>query len=665
MGEAVDWPLVPATLAVDDSGVPRAPDFDDLYFSADGGLDEVRHVFLAGNDLPARFAALHPGEVFTILETGFGTGLNFLVTWAAFVDRAPAGARLHFVSVEAHPLRPDELVRIHAGGPLAGQARQLAGHWPDLIPGLHRRDFDGGRIVLTLGFGEALSQVSQLRLSAQALFLDGFSPAKNPAMWRSELISALAARLVPGATFSTFSAARAVREALAGAGFAVHKRPGFGRKRDMLCGQLEARPAVVGSPDELMTPAPAPEREAMVIGAGLAGCSVVSALARRGWQVTLLERHPAPAGEASGNPAGIFLPVLSRDWNALSALTGPALGYLRSRLADLDRNGHGPQWSASGVLRLARGTRHLAQQARIAERLRPDPDFARQVSVAEASGLAGVALEAGGWWFPGGGWINPPSLCRAWLSEAGPRVTARYGARVARLTCEDGRWLAWNAQDELLAQAPRVVIANAQDALALLPDAELPLRGYRGQISAWPARSASVQAPRVAVCREGYVLPARKGIMTFGATFQANPSSMAVESSDHLENLQKLAAISPTLAESVSPAGLGGRVGMRCASPDRLPLVGLVADPVRYREIMTDRVAGRQVTGAAEAYLPGLAVTLGHGARGLTWTGLLGEWLAAQWSGEPGPLPMHLERALHPARFAWRALKRGQAAGGP
>ncbi|MGC9457122.1 MAG: bifunctional tRNA (5-methylaminomethyl-2-thiouridine)(34)-methyltransferase MnmD/FAD-dependent 5-carboxymethylaminomethyl-2-thiouridine(34) oxidoreductase MnmC [Halothiobacillaceae bacterium] len=659
MGEAVDWPLTPASLTLNDAGVPWAPGFDDVYFSIEGGLAEVQHVFLEGNDLPSRFARLAPGSVFTVLETGFGTGLNFLATWQAFIERAPADARLHFVSVEAHPFHATDLARIHADGPLAGLARQLVCHWPDLIPGVHRRDFAGGRVHLTLTFGEAMSQIGQLRLSADALFLDGFSPAKNPDMWRPELMAALAARLAPGATFATFSAARAVREALGAAGFSVHKAPGFGRKRDMLRGWREEAGPTVAAPAELMTPEAADDRRALVIGAGLAGCSVVSALARRGWSVTLLERHPAPAGEASGNPAGIFLPVLSRDWNALSALTAPAMGYLRNRLNALELAGHAPEWSAGGVLRLARGARHAAQQARIAERLAPDPGFARWVGRAEAAQLAGVPVQAGGWWFPGGGWVNPPSLCRAWLAEAGPWLKARYGARVARLTREGGLWRAWDAEGALLAEAPRAVVANAQEALRLLPHAELPLKGYRGQISGLPSRTHRGPSPRVAVCREGYVLPRRKGIMTFGATFQAEPESMGVEIADHRENIAKLAGISEAIAEGLDPAALGGRVGMRCASPDRLPLVGLVADPARYPHIMADRVAGRSVSDAEAAFLPGLAVSLGHGARGLTWTGLLGEWLASAWSGEPSPLPMRLEQALHPGRFAWRALKRG------
>ena len=240
--------IVPATLAFDASGNPFSPQFGDVYHSADSAEGQARHVFLHGNDLPARWA----GErSFTIVETGFGPGLNFLATWQAWREDPHRCARLHFVSIERWPFVRADLSTLHARhvefAPLSSQLRAA---WPPLVPGLHRLHFDDERVSLTLAFDEAIEAVHGLRLAADAFYLDGFAPDRNPAMWSPQLLKALARLAAPGATTATYSAAGVVRDSLIAAGFTVEKRSGFGRKREMLAGRLCAALAGAAAPCE-------------------------------------------------------------------------------------------------------------------------------------------------------------------------------------------------------------------------------------------------------------------------------------------------------------------------------------------------------------------------------------------------------------------------------
>src|SRR5919201_5319999 len=181
------------------------------------------------NELPARWAQR---SCYVILETGFGFGLNFLVTWRAWKDDPHRCRRLHFVAVEKHPFALTELRALHERYPeLADEAKQLHAHWPPLVSGAHRLEF--GNVVLTLFFAD-IAVLRDLRLSADAIYLDGFAPAKNPEMWTHQLMRALSRLAAPGGTLATWSVAGAVRDALQATGFTVEKRAGFGGKREML-----------------------------------------------------------------------------------------------------------------------------------------------------------------------------------------------------------------------------------------------------------------------------------------------------------------------------------------------------------------------------------------------------------------------------------------------
>lgn len=647
--------LCNAQLDWNDQGQPLSRQFGDVYFSRDDGLGETRHVFLAGNDLPARFAALPSGASLAIGETGFGTGLNFLCAWQLFDQLAPADACLHFVSVEKYPLTAADLHRALALWPeLAPWSGQLLEQYRAIHPGFQRLVLDGGRVILTLLIGDALQMLPQLDARIDVWFLDGFAPDKNPEMWTPELFQELARLSAPGASLATFTSKGTVRRGLIEAGFAMRRAPGYGKKWEILCGRFEGHAPAAEKPWHARPPRPE-VREALVIGAGLAGCATAASLAARGWQVTLLERHAAVAQEASGNPQGVLYLKLSAHGTALSQLVLAGFGHTRRLLQHLQQ---GHDWAACGVLQLAFDAPEAGRQAKLAEAF--PADLLHSLTREQAEARAGVALPAGGLFYPDAGWVHPPALCRQLASH--PRIRLLTHSEALELRRVDGRWQALDGE-RLLAEAPVAILAGATEVRRFA--AELPLKRIRGQISRLPQTTRSAELTCV-VCAEGYVAPPRGGEHTLGASFDFHSQDCAPTAAEHAGNLELLREISADLAERLDadrldPAQLEGRAAFRCTSPDYLPIVGPLADPAAFAE--TYAVLGkdaRQVPDSPCPWRDGLYVNSGHGSRGLITAPLCGELLAALLNDEPLPLPRAVAEACHPNRFPLRKLIRGQ-----
>lgn len=657
-------PVLPhAQLDWDDQGRPYSRVFDDVYFSDKSGLDETRYVFIEQNRLAERFAALPEGGRLVIGETGFGTGLNFLCAWQVFEQHAAAGARLHFVSVEKYPLSPADLQRALALWPeLKVFADQLLEQYVAIHQGFQRLTLDHGRVTLTLLIGDALEQLPQLDARIDAWFLDGFAPAKNPDMWTAELFAELARLAAPGASISTFTSTGWVRRLLNAAGFKMKRTPGIGHKWEILRGEFLGWPLETPAPalDKPWFARPAPltgERQALVIGAGLAGCASAASLAARGWQVTLLERHDAIAREASGNPQGVLYLKLSAHGTALSQMIVSGFGYTRRLLEHLQR---GRDWDDCGVLQLAFNAKEAERQAQLAAAF--PADLLHLLDQPEAQAVAGIGLAQGGLFYPEGGWVHPPALCQ-WQA-AHPLIQLLTHHDALELRKVEGRWQAWDGE-RLLADAPVVVLAGAAEIQRFPESAELPLKRIRGQITRL-AQTPQSQALSTVVCAEGYVAPARLGEHTLGASFDFKSDDLTPTTAEHLGNLAMLEEISHDLverlqADKLAPESLQGRAAFRCTSPDYLPIVGPLADTQAFTQAYAALGKdARQVPDVECPWLDGLYVNSGHGSRGLITAPLSAELLAAWLDNEPLPLPRSVAEACHPNRFALRRLIRGK-----
>jgi tRNA 5-methylaminomethyl-2-thiouridine biosynthesis bifunctional protein len=639
---------------------PVSTRFEDVYYSTEQGIAESRHVFLAGNGLPGRW---RNRGVFTIGETGFGTGLNFLLTWHSWRADPHRPAKLHFVSTEKYPLALADLQRCLANWPELHEAgERLAASWPPPAPGRHRLLFEQGAVVLDLLLGDVLNSTGELTSEpgwqVDAWYLDGFAPARNPEMWSPALYEDLVRLSAPGATLATFTAAGEVRRGLQAVGFALEKTPGFGSKREMLRGTLAMtrpgrRPPTV-TPWHLPPPA-ATDTSVLVLGGGLAGCSVAAALANRGWRVTLLDRS-SPAGAASGNTQGILYTRVSHQHSDLNSFTVHSYLFALRHYAALAGRGrlaleeHG---SFCGALHLEGAPAPGTPLAATIESL---PGLCQVVDSQAAEALSGLPSCPGGLFYPGSGWLSPPAVCRAYLDTPGITVLADCGT--LQLRREEERWLAIDEAGQPVASAAVAVVATGVDAQ---PGLEwLPLQSIRGQVTRLPSRGPLVDL-RTVICHDGYLPPAWDGEHCIGATFDIGDPETGPRVSDHAHNLERLAHYLPALERSLDPAALEGRVGFRCATPDYLPVVGPLPDRQAFLEDYAGlRRNARRVIDRPARFLPGLFISTGHGSRGLTSTPLAAELLAAQVTGQPWPVETALCRALAPARFLARDLARNR-----
>lgn len=490
-----------------------------------------------------------------------------------------------------------------------------------LLPGFHRIAQADAGLTLDLLCAPLDKALAQLSARIDAIDLHDAGQAGTA------FVGPLAKLAVPGTILFASGLAPAQEGALAAAGFVWNPRG-----------------AVFASRKPFAAAPPAPERRAIVVGAGLAGSAACQRLCARGWQVTLVERHAQPAMEASGNLAGIFMPLLSKDDNIPTRLSRAAFLFALRYWDSIGGIGAAIEGAQCGVLQLARDAAHARVQRAIAAGGRYPREFAEWLDSDAAGALLGSCAPHGGWLFRQGGWAHPASVCAAMLAACGPRLDMRFGVGSVQLERTAGEWQVRDAQGALLAQAPTVILANGAGAAHLAQSASLPLAAVRGQVTHLDA--AAVPALPFVLCREAYLTPASRGVCSAGASYDLDADPALRASSQH-ENLEKIRSLlgDPSIGLG---APLRGRVGFRCVAPDRLPLVGALAD---------DAPTGRAERLRDMARHPGLYTLLGYASRGLIWAPLAADILAARLEGEPLPLETTLARALDPARFLLRGRR--------
>jgi tRNA 5-methylaminomethyl-2-thiouridine biosynthesis bifunctional protein len=543
-----------------------------------------------------------------------------------FAAARAQGGRLHYIAmVDVLPPPP------------AG----MSAVWPLNVPGFHRVILsDDLTLDLLVGAVDAVlpqvtARVNEFHLAAGA-----------SAAW-ARTFAWLA---VQGATLHAQAADEALVWALTAAGFVCRLAAGeTGNVGDGGAGPVDIAAVYRGRRPQVAVPEPV--RRAVVIGAGLAGSSAAHRLCARGWQVTLVERHAQPAQEASGNLAGIFMPLLSKDDNIPTRLSRAAYLFALREWRRLGGVGSAFEGADCGVLQLARDERHAGVQQEALATWNYPQEYARWADAQEASTLIGASTPHGGWLFEQGGWARPSSLCEAMLAACGDRLQRVFCTEAVNLQRVDGEWQVRSADGTLIAQAPTAILASGAAASNIEQAAELPLSKLRGQVTHLSLDTAPPQLPLV-VCREAYVTPPSSGIVCAGATYD-NDDDPQLRASSQLENLTRLAEIIPgdDVAALSHRAPLAGRVGFRCAAPDRLPLAGALPD---YPN-----------TGRAEflpgiARHPGLHCLLGYASRGLIWAPLMAELLVSQLEHTPPPLEASLVEALDPARFLLKQRRRSQ-----
>lgn len=572
-----------------EAGQLRSARFGDVYFSASGGLGQSRAVFLEGCGLPARFAGRRR---FTVAELGLGTGLNMLALLHLWREHRPPGATLHLFSVEGFSLPAADADRALAAMPeLADLAAPLLSAWP-AARGWHRIAWPGLGAMLDIAVADVADALDDWPHRADAWFLDGFSPAKNPAMWTPQVLAAVAARSAPGCRAATWSVAGPVRDALAANGFEVHRRPGFPPKRQRLEAVFPGTPAADDTP---------PPRIA-IVGAGIAGLCLAMALRDLGLAPRLLAHGPT----ASANPAALVSPRLAAGSSTAARLHAQAFHHAVRRY----RTTAPAAIIAEGALRLLpRASDQSRAEATATSGLFP-PDSLRPLAPPETAARLSEASAPPALWLADALVLDPTALRTAWDIAAEP-------FNVTGLEHTPGGWQLTGPDGTVDTD---IVILAAGPANATL--AGLPLRSIRGAVT-----TAEAPLPGAPAAWGGYAIPTRTGLL-FGATHDRDDASPDVVPTDTPRNLETLATQRPGLAAALAAAPLATHAGVRAAAPDHQPLAGNLA--------------------------PGLFVLGGLGGRGFTLAPLLADHVAALVAKVASPLPASLAPLVDPARFRQR-----------
>jgi tRNA 5-methylaminomethyl-2-thiouridine biosynthesis bifunctional protein len=590
-----------ANINWDAQGQPKSEEFDDFYFNTDSGIDESRYVFINPTQLQQRWQD-HKGS-FTILETGFGTGLNFILTWLEWITFQNTKAKtvkgnnaisnkgmgneenalshspqnqhvsnhLHFISIEKFPLDKKHIAQALALFPeLNHLTEQLIAEYPLLIKGFHSLQFKDHNMTLTLIFDDISSALPQLTGPVDAWYLDGFAPAKNPDMWTDTLYASMARLSRANTSLATFTVASDVRRSLSASGFKLNKVPGFGMKRQMMHGTFIQSQGPIANRFDHIKPWLAPPTKAIkhiaIIGAGIAGCTTAYALARRGIKVTIIDKHGI-ATEASGNPQGAMYAKLAAGEATHSDIY--VQGYLQSLRWLYQQLEPGDGWNNCGLIQLASTEKEVKRQQKFIEKTHYPKQLLHSLTREEASSISGLTMSSGGLFFPEAGWVSPLRLCQQLVKH--PLIELQK-MTLSKLVKKDNDWQlisTSDAKDDGKEKGndnntentySHVVIACANQSQKLLPNCYLPTKSIRGQLTyldkdtcdglmekkTAPNNESCVKNDqhtinlKTVLCGKGYIAPADNGKYCLGASYNIKDDDTQLRLSDQQKNFAYL-----------------------------------------------------------------------------------------------------------------------------
>jgi len=685
--------IITADLSWNEQGEPTSTQFGDIYFSTTDGMAESYYVFIEQNKLLDRWAATTQ-SFYVIGETGFGSGLNFLVTWQAFASFRSNNPnhplrRLYFTSFEKYPLEINDLINSHARWTdVKHNAAMLQHQYPLPVAGCHRLTFPlkntfDAQIILDLWIGDIKDTITTLSHGENGLidswFLDGFAPSKNPEMWNQSLYNNMAKLSANNATMATFTAAGDVRRGLIKAGFLMTKTKGFGKKREMLTGRFERADKISAQNPWFFRPGlqDADEHSPVVtiIGGGIASASIVLALSKRQIKCRLICKDSVVAQGASGNRQGGFYPLLNSNHDPLSSFYSQAfcfgLSMYRPFIESDPSSG-----DFCGVFQVAYNEKIKSAQQKLIASQMFTPLLVKPLTEQQATLFTGVPMAQGGLLYPAGGWLSPLKMTQNMLlneQESG-LLQIIYNTKVTELTNHKNQWRL-KCCDNTTLNAEIVILTNGHELANFEQTQQLPLYATSGQVS--HLRETEHTAPLTTVlCYQGYMTPSAKGVHCIGASFNRDISSYDVNDQEHHQNISKLTSDLPelfqgTLSQRTISQGkvgqdntltdniVGGKVGVRMSVKDHMPMVGAVPHYDNTRKLYHDLNKGKPaISYTSSPVHTNLFMLGGLGSRGLCSAPILGEILACQLLNEPMPIDQHLLNQLNPNRYWIKQLKK-------
>jgi len=657
--------LKPPNLSWNDAGLPFSEDYGDVYFSDEDPQGENLHVFIKGNNLETRFSKTE-SKRFTLGELGFGSGLNFLLSWQEWLRTIGKSRSLHYVAFELHPLSKMQLGACHKLWPeLKELSEALIEQWPEACAGCHRLLFDGD-VILDLHFGDALSQLSRLptRSGIDAWFLDGFSPSKNRNLWDVKLVSEITRVSDQGATLTSYSAAGDLRRALEQCGFRTQKTTGFGRKRHMLQAVLEKSDvhAASGSSPSEQNPScqnSTPEQVA-IIGGGLAGCSLAYSLNLRNIKSTIIECGPTLASGASGIPQFALRPRLFQEHSPLSEFYLLSYLFAYRLLQSLQKEENIP-WANCGVYQQLQA-QNKSSGLNIEKLESLYPETVLSFKNCEFSNTQGNGSKENDFYFSHGGWVIPEVLCNTLATLSNAEVA--LNTEITKLERLADNWITTD-RNQQTAQFSTVILANSQGILSLAQTEPLPLESLSGQVS-FVSGSGTTGKINSVLCGKRTLFPetqTNESQHLIAASYRRS-TQMHKLAKDDQENIA-------LMIDSLSDPQLIGRtvkdsaIAVRSNTLDRSPLVGAVPNfsvvSKELGELSRNARIEMDIQNADQLYWPELYLSAGHGSNGLATCFLSAEILASMITNEFSPVNEDVLFALNPIRFKVRDLKKQRA----
>ncbi|BCE01967.1 bifunctional tRNA (5-methylaminomethyl-2-thiouridine)(34)-methyltransferase MnmD/FAD-dependent 5-carboxymethylaminomethyl-2-thiouridine(34) oxidoreductase MnmC [Marinicellulosiphila megalodicopiae] len=646
-------PIIPAKISYNPRGTLISELYSDQYYSNQGALEEIEHNFLNANNLKQRFSQLQDNQTFTIAETGFGTGLNFLKTWQLFnLANTAKCSTLHFFSAEKHPLTKKDLINAIAPfNELKPLYDQLIAQYPKLLPGFHTLYF--GNVTLTLIFSDATIGFSQAHSSIDAWFLDGFMPTNNEKMWDTQLFDQVSRLSHLETTLSTFSCARVVKDGLLGAGFKIKTKKGFAKKREMLtatfigkCGPLRPKSNQFYSLDPIKKRFKT--KKIAIIGAGFSGCATAYALNKKNHSVTIFDQQAKIAQGASSNPkAAIYLkPGSKNSYNNRFYLSAFFHSLRQTQLDSLPIE-------TCGMIQLIHNEKELKKQQELVECGLYFDDIFQVKNNSELSEISGINIDKNGLFYPLGAMATPKSLCKYWSQHA-EFVGNTQITSIDQNT--DNTWRLTSNNNEIF-EFDQVVICNAFSAIQFKQTKHLPLKKIRGQVTSAPTGRLSKDLKTI-ICGEHYITPAENGVHCFGATFDLKDDDSQVRDSDNIKNIQNIETMIPSIQGEFDPTKSIGNTGFRCTTPDYMPIVGPCV-PAKQYSLQFQHIQNPQLRSikAAPIY-EGLYINVGFGSKGASTASMCADIISRLIDHQSLPLEIDLLDHLHPGRFLIRDISR-------
>jgi len=668
-------------LSFQPDGAPYSTQFDDIYFDSESGYQQSEEIFLHGNDIFNRLKQIN--DHFVIVETGFGTGLNFLLTLQAYhklqqKKSSTQRPKLVFISVEKYPLTKQQLLKsLKALPQLSYFTNLLLTQYPELsdIEQTTKEftlNFFDEHVILKVIINDATQALTDIKTPKKGLvdawYLDGFSPAKNPAMWSKDLFVQIGRLSKSGASIATFTVAGFVKRQMQNVGFRTIKKSNSGNKHEMLIGVFQQNPDSQKG-YQLRSTITKPQ-QVSIIGGGIASACAALALTQQGIKVTLYCKDNSLAQGASSNAVGALYPLLHQKADDISLFYQRAFWRAKRFYNQVIEQGYTFPHQWCGLLDIAYKESLVKRQQKFTDLVTWPTDLIHGVDANQASHLANINLTYGGLFMPHAGWLSPQEAVKQIINAAKSTGRLRIENNVVvnnikAINTEKPKnshqknWRLSTNKGNL--DACVVVFCGGAEMIDSDWVNQLPFSAVQGQVTSMKSNK-NIHSLSTVICHKGYLTPKHNDVHCIGATFNKDCTRTTTTSEEDQFNLNMLSACLPELTDKIAWTTndiTQSKSRLRCMTPDHMPMVGPMPDIQKHIETYPHLAKDKNWKyNEIAPVIDHLYVMMGFGSRGLCSAPLAADILTADLCGTPYPIDNDMLFNLSPNRFIIRDIIR-------